>query len=321
MARPDAEALRLSPELDRPRRAAALDREPALRGRRARPALRPSASAEVQLRAGACRGRARTCASSRARRSPRSSRAAAAKPAQCAPPAAACARSRCCWPATSTCQSSARAGATAGRAHHAGRHLHRLLASRSDRPRCDALIPSRSAVCDTNFVLDYFRADTRPPPALRRPRQLLAATPMNLADSMRRRMVGTFAQLEDVKIEHAWGGFVDISMNRAPDFGRLPASGASNGSAASNVYYLQGFSGHGLALTGLAGKLVAEAIAGDAEPLRHLCPPPPPPFSRRQAAAHAGAGARHGVLPPEGRAVRLPFPPRRAWHAACCHVG
>ena len=33
----------------------------------------------------------------------------------------------------------------------------------------------------------------------------------------------------------------------------------------SNVYYLQGFSGHGLALTGLAGKLVAEAIAGDAE--------------------------------------------------------
>lgn len=33
----------------------------------------------------------------------------------------------------------------------------------------------------------------------------------------------------------------------------------------SRVYYLQGFSGHGLALTGLAGKLVAEAIAGDAE--------------------------------------------------------
>ena len=47
-------------------------------------------------------------------------------------------------------------------------------------------------------------------------------------------------------------------MNRAPDFGRLP----SVGGAAANVYYLQGFSGHGLALTGLAGKLVAEAIGG-----------------------------------------------------------
>jgi gamma-glutamylputrescine oxidase len=51
-------------------------------------------------------------------------------------------------------------------------------------------------------------------------------------------------------------------MNRAPDFGRLPAA---RGGGSSGVYYLQGFSGHGLALTGLAGKLVAEAIAGDAE--------------------------------------------------------
>ena len=51
---------------------------------------------------------------------------------------------------------------------------------------------------------------------------------------------------------------MDITMNRAPDFGRLGSG------AAANVYYLQGFSGHGLALTGLAGRLVAEALAGDA---------------------------------------------------------
>jgi gamma-glutamylputrescine oxidase len=49
-------------------------------------------------------------------------------------------------------------------------------------------------------------------------------------------------------------------MNRAPDFGRLPAAGGYS----PNVYYLQGFSGHGLALSGLAGRLVAEAMAGDA---------------------------------------------------------
>lgn len=118
------------------------------------------------------------------------------------------------------------------------------------------LVPSLSAVCDNNVVLDYFRfaADT----------SLLyggrvsysTTTPMNLAESMRRRMVETFPQLAAVKITHAWGGFVDISMNRAPDFGRLPGQ--------PNVYYLQGFSGHGLALTGLAGRLVAEAISGDA---------------------------------------------------------
>jgi gamma-glutamylputrescine oxidase len=66
--------------------------------------------------------------------------------------------------------------------------------------------------------------------------------------------------LAAARVEYAWGGFVDITMNRAPDFGRLPAVGG----AGSNVYYLQGFSGHGLALTGLAGRLVAEAMAGDA---------------------------------------------------------
>ena len=78
---------------------------------------------------------------------------------------------------------------------------------------------------------------------------------------MQRRMAATFPQLASTKVEYSWGGFVDISMNRAPDFGRLPGVHAKS----SNIYYLQGFSGHGLALTGLAGRLVAEAIAGDAE--------------------------------------------------------
>lgn len=128
------------------------------------------------------------------------------------------------------------------------------------------LIPSGAAVCDTNFVLDYFRptADHRMLYGGRV--SYSTATPVNLAGSMQRRMARTFPQLKDTPVEYSWGGFVDISMNRAPDFGRL--SERLGGDAARgwrNVYYLQGFSGHGLALTGLAGKLVAEAIAGDAE--------------------------------------------------------
>jgi gamma-glutamylputrescine oxidase len=124
----------------------------------------------------------------------------------------------------------------------------------------DSLIPSRAAVCDTNFVLDYFRTTDDQRMLYGGRVSYSALTPTNLAESMRRRMVGSFPQLAQAKVEFAWGGFVDISMNRAPDFGRLPAQGAS----AANIYYLQGFSGHGLALTGLAGKLVAEAMAGDA---------------------------------------------------------
>lgn len=120
--------------------------------------------------------------------------------------------------------------------------------------RAAQLLPRGAAVSDTQWVLDYFR--------LSRDHRMIfggrvsysTIPPRRLPEAMRGRMVGVFPQLADVPIEFAWGGYVDITMNRAPDFGR----------AADNVYYLQGFSGHGLALTGLAGRLVAEAIRGTA---------------------------------------------------------
>ena len=127
---------------------------------------------------------------------------------------------------------------------------------RLDPALADSLVPSRSAVCDTNFVLDYFRTTNDHRMLYGGRVSYSTVTPARLPESMRRRMVQTFPQLAAAKVEYAWGGFVDISMSRAPDFGRLPGHG--------NVYYLQGFSGHGLALTGLAGRLVAEAMAGDA---------------------------------------------------------
>ncbi len=141
-----------------------------------------------------------------------------------------------------------------------------------DEALAQSLIPSGAAVCDTNFVLDYFRVASHTTASAAHHRLLYGgrvsystATPVNLAASMQKRMVQTFPQLRGTGVEFAWGGFVDISMNRAPDFGRLaerlPAGSASG---LSNVYYLQGFSGHGLALTGIAGKLVAEAIDGNA---------------------------------------------------------
>ena len=124
-----------------------------------------------------------------------------------------------------------------------------------EKARVDALIRHRAAVCDTNFVLDYFRPTVDNRMLFGGRVSYSTATPHDLAGSMRQRMLAVFPQLHDVPIAHTWGGFVDITMNRAPDFGRI----------GSNIYYLQGFSGHGLVLTGMAGKLVAEAIAGQAE--------------------------------------------------------
>jgi gamma-glutamylputrescine oxidase len=121
--------------------------------------------------------------------------------------------------------------------------------------RARSLLPSNAAVADINWILDYFRRS--------RDHRLLfggrvsysSVQPPRLAESMRRRMVRVFPSLSDVKVANAWGGYLDITMSRAPDFGRL----------APNVYYLQGFSGHGVALAGLAGELASDAIAGTAE--------------------------------------------------------
>jgi gamma-glutamylputrescine oxidase len=104
-------------------------------------------------------------------------------------------------------------------------------------------------------VLDYFRLSADHRLLFGAGDSYSGKTPANLVERIRRRMVAVFPQLADAGIDYAWGGFIDISMNRAPDLGRL----------GSNIYYMQGFSGHGLAFTGMAGLLVAEAIAGQAE--------------------------------------------------------
>lgn len=124
-----------------------------------------------------------------------------------------------------------------------------------DKARADALIRKRAAVCDTNFVLDYFRLTADNRMLFGGEVSYSMAEPLDLVGTMRRRMLKVFPQLADLAVPHVWGGLVDITMNRAPDFGRI----------GKNIYYLQGFSGHGLALTGMAGKIVAETIAGHAE--------------------------------------------------------
>jgi gamma-glutamylputrescine oxidase len=120
---------------------------------------------------------------------------------------------------------------------------------------CAQLIPSNAAVCDNNFVLDYFRFSADHRMLFGGRVSYSTRTPANLGALMAKRMGLVFPQLKDVSVDYVWGGFVDISMNRAPDFGRL----------GDNLFYLQGFSGHGVALTGMAGKMVAEAVVGQAE--------------------------------------------------------
>jgi len=140
----------------------------------------------------------------------------------------------------------------------------------------DSLLHGRAAA-DTNAVLDYFRVTADNRLLFGSGESVSANPPADLCAGLRRQMLKVFPQLHDAKITHAWGGLLDVTRNRAPDFGRI----------GPNIYYLQGFSGHGIALAGIAGKLVAEAVQG------------------RAARFDVLAGLRHGRFPAR-RALRVP---------------
>jgi len=117
------------------------------------------------------------------------------------------------------------------------------------------LIRNDMAVTDLNFVLDYYRRSPDHRLLFGGRVSYSGYDPLGTARATRARMLAVYPQLANVHIDHAWGGYVDITMTRAPDFDRL----------APNVYYAQGFSGHGMVLAPMAGKLMADAISGQAE--------------------------------------------------------
>jgi glycine/D-amino acid oxidase-like deaminating enzyme len=117
------------------------------------------------------------------------------------------------------------------------------------------LLPSNMAVCDQRVGLDYFR--------LSADRRMLfgglcnysGRHPKSITGVLKPKMDRAFPQLKNAKIDFEWGGYIGISINRIPQMGRIK----------NNTYYIQGFSGHGLAPTHLAGNVIADAIMGDTE--------------------------------------------------------
>jgi gamma-glutamylputrescine oxidase len=123
--------------------------------------------------------------------------------------------------------------------------------------RAQALIRNDMAVADCNWALDYFRLSSDDRLLFGGRASYSNFQPPNLGWVMTRRMRKVFPQLADIGFDHVWGGTIDISFNRAPHWGRIGA----------NVYFAQGFSGHGVAATNLAGRIIAEAIRGQNERL------------------------------------------------------
>ncbi len=119
----------------------------------------------------------------------------------------------------------------------------------------EGLIAKDIAVADSKFVVNYFRrsADNR----------LLFGGgetygyrfPKDIAALVRKPMLEVYPQLKDTKIDYAWGGTLGITMNRMPSFQRLSPTS----------YSLSGYSGHGVGMATMAGKIVSRAIQGNAE--------------------------------------------------------
>ncbi|WP_017255184.1 NAD(P)/FAD-dependent oxidoreductase [Pseudomonas tolaasii] len=114
------------------------------------------------------------------------------------------------------------------------------------------LIPQNLALCDQKVGLDYYR--------LSADRRLLfggachysGRDPVDIAAYMQPKMLKVFPQLADTAIEFQWGGKIGITANRFPQVGRLRQY--------PNVFYAQGYSGHGLNVTHWCAKLLAEGI-------------------------------------------------------------
>ncbi|WP_419757851.1 NAD(P)/FAD-dependent oxidoreductase [Acidisoma sp.] len=122
------------------------------------------------------------------------------------------------------------------------------------RPDIPALLPLNEAASDLNFVLDYYRRSADDRLLFGGRVSYSSVPPPRLAQAMLARARAVFPQLANARADFTWGGLVDITRHRAPQFGRL----------APNILMAQGFSGHGVALAGLAGRVLAEAARGQA---------------------------------------------------------
>ncbi|SEW22718.1 gamma-glutamylputrescine oxidase [Cognatiyoonia koreensis] len=124
------------------------------------------------------------------------------------------------------------------------------------------------AVADSKFVVNYFR--------LSEDKRLLfggresygIGFPKDISTKLVSRMCTLFPQLKGVPITHVWGGTLGITMSRLPAVQRITP----------NVLSAAGFSGHGVALSGFAGKLMAEAVVGQAERFDVMASLPTPAF-------------------------------------------
>lgn len=114
------------------------------------------------------------------------------------------------------------------------------------------LIANDHALQDTLFVINYWKLSADNRLIFGGGENYSSRFPQDIRAFVRKYMLRVYPQLADTRIDFGWGGTLAITLNRLPHLGRLE----------HNVYYSQGYSGHGVPTATLAGKLLAEALSG-----------------------------------------------------------
>ncbi|MDR3374254.1 MAG: FAD-binding oxidoreductase, partial [Ancalomicrobiaceae bacterium] len=128
-----------------------------------------------------------------------------------------------------------------------------LIATEPLGDRLDALIPGREAVADSRFVVHYWRPTGDGRLIFGGGETYRTGYPPDLPGFVRPHLLDVYPGLKDVRLDYAWGGTLALSMSMLPVMPRLRPG----------LYAAGGYTGHGVAIANLAGKLMAEAILGD----------------------------------------------------------
>jgi len=146
--------------------------------------------------------------------------------------------------------------------------INSFIAATEPLPDPRALLAEDIAVADEKFVVNYFRLSEDGRLLFGGRENYGIGFPKDITTRLRQRMERLFPQIEGVGIDHVWGGTLGITTHRVPFVRKVGPSILAAG----------GFSGHGVALTAIAGRAMAEAIAGQAERFDTLSQLPVPPF-------------------------------------------
>jgi len=130
------------------------------------------------------------------------------------------------------------------------------------------LIRDDVAVQDSLFVINYWKLSADNRLVFGGGENYTSKFPNDIKSFVRKYMLRVYPQLESTAIDYAWGGTLAITLNRMPSFGTLD----------SNIYHAHGYSGHGIPTATLAGKVLADAIAGDAAKFNLIADLPSPRF-------------------------------------------